>query len=183
MDIFKSVPNSKDERIAIAAWSMRSSAFDLDSEVQPFLNASARRKWWLKSVREALQLSIEEVSTRAGICRTTYVRFEERELSGKISLESMRRMAAALDCDLLYALRPKNRKTFAETTWVKIRADVLPRIKGRPHQPQMTGLVMAAIASELIRKAKFRKKYGFTRQPSRSPRSEPEIPEEYFEKF
>jgi transcriptional regulator with XRE-family HTH domain len=64
-------------------------------------------------VREALNLKQSHVAKKLGIKQQVYGNMELREQREKVTLETLRRAAAALDCDLVYALVPK--KAFAPT--------------------------------------------------------------------
>jgi predicted DNA-binding mobile mystery protein A len=62
---------------------------------------------WLASVREALGLTLEEVARRLSTRRANVLRFEKYEASEGITLHNLRRVAEAMDCQLVYALMPK----------------------------------------------------------------------------
>jgi predicted DNA-binding mobile mystery protein A len=62
---------------------------------------------WLGAVREAVGLSIAKAASKVGISRQAYSEAEEREASFTITLDSLRRAADALDCELVYFLLPK----------------------------------------------------------------------------
>ena len=61
----------------------------------------------MRAIREALGLSLEEVGARLKKTRQRILEFEKAEAEDRITLQSLRRVAAALDCDLVYALVPK----------------------------------------------------------------------------
>jgi len=63
---------------------------------------------WLASVREALGLTLEEIARRLGTRRPNVLRFEKYEASERITLHNLRRVAEAMDCQLVYALIPKS---------------------------------------------------------------------------
>lgn len=63
---------------------------------------------WIRSIREALGMSLADLAQRAGIDASTLSRIESNEIAGKSNLETLERMAAALDCDLVYALVPRS---------------------------------------------------------------------------
>ena len=70
---------------------------------------------WLKSVRQALGLSMEQVARRMGIKRQPYASIESRELRGAVTVDLLERAAAAMDCELVYFLVPKKQGcSFAE---------------------------------------------------------------------
>jgi transcriptional regulator with XRE-family HTH domain len=62
---------------------------------------------WLKSIRQAVGLPVDEVARRLGVCRFEVHRLEESEKNSRIMLATLSRAAEGLGCELVYALRPK----------------------------------------------------------------------------
>lgn len=63
---------------------------------------------WLRAVREALGMSLEAVGSKLQLAKQTAQHFELAEAKGTITLQSLQRAAAALGCELLYAIVPKS---------------------------------------------------------------------------
>src|SRR5436190_11224005 len=61
---------------------------------------------WIKALREALGMSTAQLAKRLGIKQPSLVALEQSEAKGTIELATLRRVAAALDCTLVYALVP-----------------------------------------------------------------------------
>ena len=61
---------------------------------------------WIKAVREALGMSMEQLAGRLKIKQPSLVHLEQSEAKGTIELATLRRVAEALDCTLIYALVP-----------------------------------------------------------------------------
>ena len=68
---------------------------------------------WLVSVREALGLSLAQIGRRVGVPRQNVQKFEHAEANDRVTLGTLRRVAGAMDCDLVYVLVPKS-GSFAE---------------------------------------------------------------------
>jgi predicted DNA-binding mobile mystery protein A len=68
---------------------------------------------WIASVREALGLTLAEVGRHLRAPRQTVQKFERAEATDRITLGTLRRVADAMGCDLIYALVPKS-GSFAE---------------------------------------------------------------------
>jgi len=68
---------------------------------------------WIASVREALGLSLAQIGQRLGASRQTVQEFERAEADDRITIGSLRRVAGAMGCDLIYTLVPKS-ASFAE---------------------------------------------------------------------
>ena len=61
---------------------------------------------WIKAIREALGMSMEQLAERLKIKQPSLVHIEQSEAKGTIELATLRRVAEALDCTLVYALVP-----------------------------------------------------------------------------
>src|SRR5579863_3004016 len=61
---------------------------------------------WIKALREALGMSTAQLAKRLKIRQPSLVALEQSEAKGSIELATLRRVAAALDCTLVYALVP-----------------------------------------------------------------------------
>ena len=70
---------------------------------------------WIAAVREALGLSLAEVGQLVRVPRQNVQKFERAEADDRITLATLRRVANAMGCQLVYALVPKS-GSFAEPT-------------------------------------------------------------------
>jgi predicted DNA-binding mobile mystery protein A len=61
---------------------------------------------WIKAVREALGMSTSQLAQRLKIKQPSLVQLEQSEAKGTIELGTLRRVAEALDCTVVYALVP-----------------------------------------------------------------------------
>lgn len=62
---------------------------------------------WVKAIREGLGMTATHLAARLGVSTSTVTRLETSEADDTISLATLRRAAAALGCELQYALVPK----------------------------------------------------------------------------
>ncbi len=62
---------------------------------------------WIRAIREAIGVSAGEVGRILGVSRQLPLQFERAEVEDSITLKSLRAVANALDCDLVYALTPR----------------------------------------------------------------------------
>jgi predicted DNA-binding mobile mystery protein A len=69
--------------------------------------AKVPARGWLRAVREALGLTQGKVAEKAAMKRQSYAQFENAEKKGTISLASLRRAAAAMDCEVVYFIVPR----------------------------------------------------------------------------
>lgn len=63
---------------------------------------------WIKAIREALGMSSAQLAKRLKIKQPTVVAMEQSELKGTIQLATLRRIAQAMNCTLVYALVPND---------------------------------------------------------------------------
>jgi predicted DNA-binding mobile mystery protein A len=69
--------------------------------------AAGERRGWLRAVRQVVGIPVKEVARRLGVCKWEVLRLEKAESESTITLRMLRRGAEALDCDLVYALTPR----------------------------------------------------------------------------
>ncbi|MDP2829039.1 MAG: mobile mystery protein A [Sulfuricellaceae bacterium] len=78
---------------------------------------------WIKAIREGLGMTATHLAGRLGVATSTVTRLETSEADDTISLATLRRAAEALDCELQYALVPK--QSLSDT--LEARATALAR--------------------------------------------------------
>jgi predicted DNA-binding mobile mystery protein A len=61
---------------------------------------------WIKATREALGMTTAQLAKRLGVKQPSVVALEQSEAKGTIELTTLRRVAEALECTLVYALLP-----------------------------------------------------------------------------
>jgi|SRR5208283_1149167 len=61
---------------------------------------------WIRAIRAALGMSSAQLAKRLGIAQPSVIALEQSEVKGTIQLATLRRVAAALDCTLVYSLVP-----------------------------------------------------------------------------
>lgn len=78
---------------------------------------------WIRTIREALGMSLRQLGQRAGITKASAAQMEKREAEGTITLNSVQKLADAMQADLHYFIIP--RRPLEET--VRRRAEFLAR--------------------------------------------------------
>ena len=63
---------------------------------------------WLRTVRTSLGMSVRQLAERIGITQQSAAKLESNEARDAITLRSLRKAAAAMDCRLVYALVPNS---------------------------------------------------------------------------
>lgn len=84
-------------------------------------------KGWIKALREALAMSQADLARRMSVTQTSVASMERSEASGKIQLDTLRRVADAMECDLIYALVP--RRTLEATLRDAARRKLAPHLR------------------------------------------------------
>lgn len=78
---------------------------------------------WIRALREALGMSGVQFAARLGVTPPRVTTLERDELSGAVTMKTMRQTAEALDCVFVYALVPR---TSLEET-IRRQAEVVAR--------------------------------------------------------
>jgi predicted DNA-binding mobile mystery protein A len=89
----------------------------------PLQGAMKPRGGWLRAIREALGRSVRAQAALVGISPSTLQKSEVSEAEDRITLGQLRKLASGLDCELVYALVPRQ----PLQTMVEERADALAR--------------------------------------------------------
>lgn len=82
----------------------------MEELLRPFrrlLRAQSPRGGWVRAIREALGMSAKQLATRVRVTRQTVENLERSEADGKITLDSLNKLAKALGCRVVYALVPE----------------------------------------------------------------------------
>jgi transcriptional regulator with XRE-family HTH domain len=61
---------------------------------------------WLRAVRDSLGVTQREAAAVAGVTQQAFDQFEAGELKTTITLERLKKAAAALGCEVVYFLKP-----------------------------------------------------------------------------
>ena len=64
------------------------------------------RGGWVRAIREALGMTQAQLAARLGIARQSLQDLERAEANRRITLDSLDKLASAMDCRLVYALVP-----------------------------------------------------------------------------
>lgn len=84
-------------------------------------NVPRPAKGWLRAIREALGMSGKQFARRLGVSPPWISVLEKKELTGSVTINTMRQAAESLDCVFVYALLPRD----SLTKIVRKRAEIL----------------------------------------------------------
>jgi predicted DNA-binding mobile mystery protein A len=62
---------------------------------------------WLRTIRSALGMTAKQLGRRIGVSQNAISEAERAETEGRITLNTLRKMADGLNCELVYALVPR----------------------------------------------------------------------------
>ena len=68
---------------------------------------SPPRGGWVRAIREALGMTQGQLAARVGVARQSVQDLENAEADRRITLDSLDRLARAMDCRVVYALVPE----------------------------------------------------------------------------
>lgn len=82
----------------------------LDMALEPFGVLRHRpppEEGWVRTIRESLGMSLRQLAERTGLSKTSVTNAESTECRGTVQLETLQRLAEGMECDLVYALVPR----------------------------------------------------------------------------
>jgi len=88
-------------------------------------------KGWIRAIREALGMSGKQLAVRLQVSQPRIPRLEQDEVTGAVSLKTMRQAAEALDCVFVYAIVP--RSSLEETVKMQARRAAEARMQRAAH--------------------------------------------------
>lgn len=160
-----------DEEIdkAYKMWLAKYSGSEGEMDLVPFMNSQIRsvvpnRTGWLRKSRNSLFLSAETLATRLKVSRAAYSKYEECEEKGSISLAKLAKAAEAMDCELVYAIRPKSRKYFSQIIFEKLLSKSLlnPWLEKCDQKRRSAALVF--LLKKYMNDSEFRKEQGWSQR-------------------
>lgn len=85
----------------------------LDAKLSRLRSAAAElalpRGGWMRTIRMALGMSTTELAKRLGTSPSTVSRNETHEAQGVVTLGTLKKAAEAMNCDVVYALVPREK--------------------------------------------------------------------------
>ncbi len=115
-----------------------------DSKAFPRMKDGAMpRTGWVREIRTALGLSQSQLAKRAGVSRATVQQMERAEAQRRITLASLDKLAAAMDCQLAVAILPRGgslEDVRRRQAAMKAEAILHERTKDNKHPPKPADL-------------------------------------------
>lgn len=99
-------------------------------------------KGWIHAIRTALGMSATVLAQRLGVRHSTVLAYEKAELSGRIQIDTLRRVADALDAELLVVLVP--RQPIGDTLRARAREIAQQEVRATVQSMRLEGQEVAA---------------------------------------
>lgn len=65
------------------------------------------RRGWITTIRKALGITLPQFAKKLGVVRSRVIKIQQAELSESLTMRTLKEAANALNCDLVYALVPR----------------------------------------------------------------------------
>ncbi len=146
-------------------WKQAYQKFSCDNLLEPFMNHQIHpdppNGSWIRTTRHSLLLSTNTLSKRLKISTSAYCRLERSESMGSIQLSTLKKVASAMDCELVYALRPTNHLPHSKRIWHQV---LLQAMNGKRFKRAnlLKANTLAAEAKSLMNQSGFRKDQDWT---------------------
>jgi predicted DNA-binding mobile mystery protein A len=112
------------------------------------------RVGWIRTIRKAMGMSGEVLAARLGVSQSAEVQFEKGERDQSISLQTLKKIANALEADFVYAIVPRRpiRKILEERAMEKAQERIRPLVHSMHLESQGTNSTSVEIeVKELAR--------------------------------
>ncbi|TFH14574.1 MAG: mobile mystery protein A [Lentisphaerales bacterium] len=76
--------------------------------LSPLRNVISPPKGWIRAIRNALGMTAKQLAGRLGVAQQAVARIEKDELTGSVTIKTMRRVAESLDCAFVYGFVPRS---------------------------------------------------------------------------
>ena len=112
---------------------------------------------WVRAVRDALGITTRQLAAMIGVSAPTVVDLEASERAGTVQLNTLRRAADSMGCDLVYALVPRSGSlddvVLARARAVALRemsrVNVTMALEGQAVEPEQLAQAVSELADEL----------------------------------
>ncbi len=75
--------------------------------LEPLKTFTRPTKGWIRAIRDALGMTGRQLAQRMHVQTARIAELEQAEISGNVTMSSLRRAAEAMDCELVYAFMPR----------------------------------------------------------------------------
>jgi predicted DNA-binding mobile mystery protein A len=108
---------------------------------------------WIAAIRKSLGMTTAQMARRIGIAQQSASRLEQNEADGSITLKSLQKAAASLNCRLVYALIP-NEGNLDTTLRKQATKKATKTVKATDHSMMLENQRVGSLDSKIKEKAK-----------------------------
>jgi predicted DNA-binding mobile mystery protein A len=109
---------------------------------------------WIRAIRESLGMTTTQLAKRIGVGQSRVIDIQKAEISNSITLDSLRRSAQAMGCELVYALIPRKPLDTMVEDQAALHAKQLIKITGHTMRLEDQGLDSLSEQEQLDRLTK-----------------------------
>ena len=81
----------------------------LDSKLKKFCDFEIPENGWINKIRNTLDITFAHIAKKLNTSPQVVKKFEQNEIDGSITLNSLKKVADAMECRLVYAFIPKEK--------------------------------------------------------------------------
>lgn len=151
-------------RVAYLFWLRHYAHQDADGDVEPYLakNIEPIAFGQLERARDALLRTTTYAAGKLKITRQSYAALEKSERQGKISLEKLQAAAKAIDCELVYAIRPLQRKVFSKVIFDALTPEALEHAWTLTRPKELKSNALYATVKNMFHSSEVRRRMGWS---------------------
>ncbi|MCX6166060.1 MAG: helix-turn-helix domain-containing protein, partial [Ignavibacteriae bacterium] len=79
----------------------------LDKKISVFSNFEIPKSGWINIIRKTLGMTYSTLAKKANTSPQVIKKFEQNEIEGKITLNTLKKIASAMNCKFVYAFVPE----------------------------------------------------------------------------
>ena len=99
------------------------------ASLKKFSSSEVPSQGWIKTIREALGLSADQLGKKVGIDQSRISRLETAEKDGSLKLSSLQKIARGLNMQFVYGFVPIDKSTLEQLVTQQARQLALKRLK------------------------------------------------------
>ncbi len=133
-------------------WDKKIVREQLDAKLKPLKEFSSQmfpEDGWIKTIRQAVGLTISQLSKKAGMDPSRVSRLEKQEKEGKLTVSSLKKIANGLGMKFVYGFVPE--KTLEDIVYTQAKKIVTQRLQ---QLEQTMGLEAQSLSDEERKKAR-----------------------------
>ncbi len=112
-------------------------------------NSVPADKGWIHQMRVALGLTLGKLGDLSGLTLPSVAQAERGEIQGKLTIETLRKMAEAMNCDFIYTFAPKSdmnefiqKKAYEKARKILTRADLHMSLENQKVQSDLENRIL-----------------------------------------